>query len=115
MLRRSGFWYPVINRILLGSFEFLQTLHRKSPNTLIAFTTKRPQTLFFALPVLYRPESFIPKNIWRACPATTNGNEQTHRNVNRDGVSLILLGGIMRGRAFDDRAVQSVDVHTSSI
>ncbi|KAG2032903.1 hypothetical protein BDR03DRAFT_968956 [Suillus americanus] len=46
--------------------------------------------------------------IWRACPATTNGNEQAHRNVNRDGVNLILLGGIMRGRAFDDRAAQSI-------
>ncbi|KAG2040955.1 hypothetical protein BDR03DRAFT_73762 [Suillus americanus] len=48
--------------------------------------------------------------IWRACPATTNGNEQAHRNVNRDGVNLTLLGGIMRGRVFDDRAAQSVDL-----
>ncbi|KAG2033350.1 hypothetical protein BDR03DRAFT_967800 [Suillus americanus] len=47
--------------------------------------------------------------IWRACPATTNGNEQAHRNVNRDGVNLTLLGGIMRGRAFDDRGAQSID------
>ncbi|KAG2149414.1 hypothetical protein BD769DRAFT_334168 [Suillus cothurnatus] len=29
-------------------------------------------------------------------------------------VNLTLLGGIMRGRAFDDRAVQSIDVHVSS-
>ncbi|KAG2343047.1 hypothetical protein BDR05DRAFT_885114, partial [Suillus weaverae] len=49
------------------------------------------------LPALYRPESFIPENIWRACPATTNGNEQPHRNVNCDGVNLTLLGGIMSG------------------
>ncbi|KAG2040066.1 hypothetical protein BDR03DRAFT_950183 [Suillus americanus] len=46
--------------------------------------------------------------IWCACSATTNGNEQAHRNVNRDGANLTLLGGIMRGRAFDDRAAQSI-------
>ncbi|KAG1876289.1 hypothetical protein F4604DRAFT_1581198, partial [Suillus subluteus] len=46
-------------------------------------------------------------------PATTNDNEQAHRNVNCDGVNLTLLGGVMRGRAFDDRAVQSIDVHAS--
>ncbi|KAG2040908.1 hypothetical protein BDR03DRAFT_824049, partial [Suillus americanus] len=51
------------------------------------------------------PASFIPEGIWRASPATTNGNEQAHRNVNRDGVDLILLGGVMRGRAFDDRVL----------
>ncbi|KAG1865876.1 hypothetical protein DFJ58DRAFT_655192 [Suillus subalutaceus] len=51
--------------------------------------------------------------VWRACPVTTNGNEQAHRNVNCDGVNLTLLGGITRGRAFDDRAAQSIDVHVS--
>ncbi|KAG2130545.1 hypothetical protein BD769DRAFT_1292574, partial [Suillus cothurnatus] len=61
------------------------------------------ETNKFALPALYHPASLIPEDIWRACPATTNGNEQAHRNVNRDGVNLTLLGGIMRGRAFDDR------------
>ncbi|KAG2034401.1 hypothetical protein BDR03DRAFT_965204, partial [Suillus americanus] len=52
---------------------------------------------------------FITEYVWRACPATMNGNEQAHRNVNRDGVNLTLLGGIMRGPAFDDRAAQSID------
>jgi hypothetical protein len=65
------------------------------------------------VPALYHPASLIPEDIWRACPATTNGNEQAHRNVNCDGVNLTLLGGIMRGRAFDDRAAQSIDVHAS--
>jgi hypothetical protein len=65
------------------------------------------------LQALYRPTSFITEDIWRACLATTNGNEQAHCNVNRNGVNLTLLSGIMRGRAFDDRAAQGIDVHVS--
>ncbi|KAG2034183.1 hypothetical protein BDR03DRAFT_803312, partial [Suillus americanus] len=52
---------------------------------------------------LYHPASFIPEDIWCACPVTTNGNEQARRTVNRDGVNLTLLGSSVRGRAFDDR------------
>ncbi|KAG1873879.1 hypothetical protein F4604DRAFT_1508453, partial [Suillus subluteus] len=61
----------------------------------------------FALSALYHPASFIPEGIWCAYLATANGNEQAHRNVNwnRDGMNLTLLGGVMRGRAFDDRVV----------
>jgi hypothetical protein len=62
------------------------------------------------LQALYRPTSFITEDIWRACPATTNDDTI---DVDRDGVNLTLLGGIMRGLAFDDRAVQSIDVHVS--
>ncbi|KAG1786273.1 uncharacterized protein HD556DRAFT_1449897 [Suillus plorans] len=71
------------------------------------------ETNKFALPALYRPTSFITEDIWRACPATMNGNEQAHWNVNRDSMNLTLLGGIMKGRAFDDWAAQSIDVHVS--
>ncbi|KAG2038583.1 hypothetical protein BDR03DRAFT_981532 [Suillus americanus] len=38
-----------------------------------------------------------------ACNA--NSNEQVHCNVNHDGVNLTFLGGIMRGRVFDDQAI----------
>ncbi|KAG2742423.1 hypothetical protein P692DRAFT_20821992 [Suillus brevipes Sb2] len=62
-----------------------------------AWLKDKLQTNKFALPALYRPASFIPEDIWRACPTTTNGNEQAHRNINRDGVHLTLLRGIMRG------------------
>ncbi|KAG1877489.1 hypothetical protein F4604DRAFT_1757844 [Suillus subluteus] len=48
-----------------------------------AWLKDKVETNKFALPALYRPASFITKDIWRACPATTNGNEQAHRNVNR--------------------------------
>ncbi|KAG1760684.1 hypothetical protein EV702DRAFT_1053394 [Suillus placidus] len=76
-----------------------------------AWLKDKLQTNKFALPALYHPVSFIPEDIWCACPTTTNGNEQAHHNINHDGVHLMLLGGIMRGRAFDDRAAQSIDIH----
>jgi hypothetical protein len=49
----------------------------------------------FAIPALYQPASLIPLEIWKSAPSTTNGNEQAHRNINRDGVNLTMLGGIM--------------------
>ncbi|KAG1866055.1 hypothetical protein F4604DRAFT_1499021, partial [Suillus subluteus] len=64
----------------------------------------------FALSALHHPTNSIPQDVWCAYPATTNGNEHAHRNVNRDGVNLTLLGGSMRGRAFGDRMAQSIDV-----
>ncbi|KIK44261.1 hypothetical protein CY34DRAFT_80290 [Suillus luteus UH-Slu-Lm8-n1] len=67
----------------------------------------------FVLAAIYRPASLIPEVIWRACPSTTNGNEQAHRSANRDSVNLTLLGGIMRGRDFDERAARSMEVHSS--
>ncbi|KAF9220840.1 hypothetical protein BS17DRAFT_643440, partial [Gyrodon lividus] len=55
----------------------------------------------FALPALYFPKSLMPADFWKACPTTTNGNEQAHRSINHDGVHLTLLGGIMRGYDYD--------------
>jgi len=55
----------------------------------------------FALTGIYWPKSMIPIEIWRASPNTTNGNEQLHRNINRDGVKLTLYSGVMRGLNFD--------------
>ena len=62
----------------------------------------------FALPAIYWPMSKIPLDIWKAAPSTTNGNEQAHRNVNRDGTQLTLLAGVMRGMQYDVRAIQSL-------
>ncbi|KAG1746028.1 uncharacterized protein EDB91DRAFT_1080250 [Suillus paluster] len=78
-----------------------------------AWLKDKLETNKFVLAAIYRPASLIPKVIWRACPSTTNGNEQAHHSANRDGVNLTLLGGIMRGRDFDERAAQSMEVHTS--
>ncbi|KAG2364933.1 hypothetical protein BDR07DRAFT_1400262 [Suillus spraguei] len=63
----------------------------------------------FALPALHQPNSLIPFEIWKASPTTTNGNEQAHRNINRDGVGLTLLG-IMRGFHYDTNICASLDL-----
>ncbi|KAJ7292092.1 hypothetical protein C8J57DRAFT_1212498 [Mycena rebaudengoi] len=67
----------------------------------------------FALPALYQPASLIPLEIWKSAPSTTNGNEQAHRNINRDGVNLTVLGGIMRGMQYDARAMGALELHSS--
>ncbi|KAG1824491.1 uncharacterized protein BJ212DRAFT_1260957, partial [Suillus subaureus] len=67
-----------------------------------AWLKDKLQTNKFTLLTLYHPVSFIPKDIWHVCPTTTNGNKQAHHNINHDGVHLMLLGGSMRGQAFDD-------------
>ena len=68
----------------------------------------------FAFPALYWPASNIPLDIWKAVPATTNGNEQVHRNVNRDGVGLTLLAGVMRGMHYDRRAFHGLQTIAES-
>jgi hypothetical protein len=40
-----------------------------------------------------------------------NGNEQAHCNVNRDGINLTLLAGIMHGYQYDVCAMSSIDLH----
>ncbi|KAF5313764.1 hypothetical protein D9619_013715 [Psilocybe cf. subviscida] len=62
----------------------------------------------FALPAVYQPYSLIPLDVWKASPSSTNGNEQSHRNIYRDGVNLTILGGIMRGMQYDARASVSI-------
>ena len=66
----------------------------------------------FALPALYFPLSLIPSDVWQACPTTTNGNEQSHRNINWDGTNLTVLGGIMHAQEYDDRMEASINIHT---
>ena len=63
----------------------------------------------FAFPALYWHASKMPLEIWKASPSTTNGNEQSHRNVNRDGVGLTVLAGVMRGLHYDKRAFDGVE------
>ncbi|KAJ7065891.1 hypothetical protein B0H15DRAFT_807690 [Mycena belliarum] len=67
----------------------------------------------FALPALYQPMSLIPLDIWKAAPSTTNGNEQAHRSINRDGVNLTILAGIMRGMQYDARAMAALSLYSS--
>lgn len=71
---------------------------------------KEKETAKFVLPAIYRPMILIPLYIWKASPSITNGNEQARRNVNLDGIDLILLAGIMRGFQYVC-AMSSMDLH----
>jgi hypothetical protein len=62
----------------------------------------------FVLPAVYQPESLIPLSVWMASPPSTNGNEQAHRNIMRDGIGLTLLGGIMRALQHDFRIMVGI-------
>lgn len=42
----------------------------------------------------------------------TNGNEQAHRNINRDGINLTLLGGVMHGQDYDERVSSSIHIQS---
>ncbi|KAF8589348.1 hypothetical protein K439DRAFT_1612787 [Ramaria rubella] len=64
----------------------------------------------FALAALYQPASKIPIKVWKASPSTSNGNEQAHRSINRDGVKLTMLAGIMRGMQYDSRAMTGLQL-----
>jgi hypothetical protein len=65
----------------------------------------------FVIPAIYHPASLIPLNHWLASPSSTNGNEQPHQNINRDGIDLTLLEGIMRRMHYDFRAMTSIMLH----
>lgn len=62
---------------------------------LVAWLDNKLISLKFAFTGLYWPASQIPQEIWKALPVTTNGSKQAHRNVNRDGIGLTLLAGVM--------------------
>jgi len=52
----------------------------------------------------------MPLDVWKASPNTTNGNEQSHRNVNRDGVKLVPIAGALLSKAYDQRSLTSIKV-----
>ncbi|KIJ32919.1 hypothetical protein M422DRAFT_265259 [Sphaerobolus stellatus SS14] len=62
------------------------------------------------LAAVYRPASQIPVDVWKASPNTTNGNEQSHRNIYRDGRKLSLVPGALRGFQYDHRAMVTLKV-----
>ncbi|KAF7335198.1 hypothetical protein MSAN_02353100 [Mycena sanguinolenta] len=94
---------------LEGAFRIIENGGRKAKAWLKDKRTGSP----FALPALYQPLSCIPLEIWKSGSSTTNGNEQSHRNINRDGVNLTLLGGVMRGMQYDARAIGAIDLYSS--
>ncbi|KIJ40774.1 hypothetical protein M422DRAFT_256193 [Sphaerobolus stellatus SS14] len=59
---------------------------------------------------IYWGKSFMPLSVWKAAPSTSNGNEQAHRNINRDGIKLSILAGTMKGYHLDSRAMSMLEV-----
>ncbi|KAF8573740.1 hypothetical protein K439DRAFT_1624842 [Ramaria rubella] len=59
----------------------------------------------FALAALYQPASKISIEVWKALPSTSNSNKQAYRSINRDGVKLMMLAGIMHGMQYDSHAM----------
>ena len=57
-----------------------------------------------------RGKSLMPLSIWKAAPSTSNGNEQAHCNINRDGVKLSIVAGIMAGHKHNAWAMASLDL-----
>ncbi|KIJ50328.1 hypothetical protein M422DRAFT_245581 [Sphaerobolus stellatus SS14] len=64
----------------------------------------------WALAAIYRPKSKIPLYIWKAAPSTSNGNEQAHRNINRDGTKLSVVAALQFGQGVDYRQLESIDL-----
>ncbi|KAJ7328383.1 hypothetical protein DFH08DRAFT_815884 [Mycena albidolilacea] len=67
---------------LKGAFRIIENGGRKAK----AWLKDKQVGSKFVLPALYQPASLIPLEIWKSASSTTNGNEQSHRNINRDGV-----------------------------
>ncbi|KAF8128147.1 hypothetical protein EV363DRAFT_1297817 [Boletus edulis] len=103
------FWWPEFR----SAVDFKHTLRiiQNGGKKAKAWLKEKIVDTKFALPALYYPESLMPLEFWQACPTTTNGNEQAHRSINRDGTNLTLLAGIMRGQEYDERAATSINVH----
>ena len=55
----------------------------------------------------------MPAEFWQACSRTSNGNEQAHHSINRDGTGLTLLAGVMLGQEYDERTFQSITIFDS--
>ncbi|KAI0054384.1 hypothetical protein BV25DRAFT_1949705 [Artomyces pyxidatus] len=91
-------------------FEALLCIIRRGGKTAKAWLEDKEKTPFF-WPGIYRPKSLISRDRWLAAPPDTNGNEQSHRDINRDGVHLSLLGGIELGMRYDARAMASYDLY----
>ncbi|KAF6748810.1 hypothetical protein DFP72DRAFT_819855 [Ephemerocybe angulata] len=55
----------------------------------------------FAFPAMCWEKSFIPKAVWDYGHRTTNVVESSHADVNREGISLSLVGAYATGYRFD--------------
>lgn len=66
----------------------------------------------FAFEGMCWEKSHIPKVVWQAGDATTNGIEGLHADVNLEGLSCTLLGGLKKGEHYDGFKMKTLRVST---
>jgi hypothetical protein len=69
----------------------------------------------FAFPGICWAKSFIPREIWQVGDETSNIIESLHGDVNREGLSCTLLGGIKKGQHFDTLKEKTIEVCSQSL
>ncbi|KAF8587967.1 hypothetical protein K439DRAFT_1652094 [Ramaria rubella] len=94
----------------LPNFEATLQVIRQGGKKAADWLKNKESACGFAIAALYQPASKIPIEVWKASPSTSNGNEQAHRNINRDGIKLTMLAGIMRGMQYDSRAMSGLEL-----
>jgi hypothetical protein len=65
----------------------------------------------FAFEGMYWKMSKIPYDIWQAGDANSNLIESVHADVNREGISCTLVGGITKGQYFDTVKIKTLRVN----
>lgn len=64
----------------------------------------------FAFPAICWERSLIPLEIWKVGDTTSNIIEELHQDVNREGLSCTLVGGVKRGLHFDTLKQKTIKV-----
>ncbi|KAF8589726.1 hypothetical protein K439DRAFT_1331859, partial [Ramaria rubella] len=94
----------------LPNFEATLELIRQGGKKAADWLKNKESACGFAIAALYQPASKIPIEIWKASPSTSNSNEQAHRNINRDGIKLMMLAGIMWGMQYNSHAMSGLEL-----
>ncbi|KAG6818704.1 hypothetical protein H0H93_002634 [Arthromyces matolae] len=65
----------------------------------------------FAFAGICWEKSYIPREIWQIGDSNSNIIEGLHADVNREGISCSLLGGVCKGRRYDLFKLKTLKVH----
>lgn len=68
----------------------------------------------FAFEGMCWEKSCIPQVIWQAGDSNSNLVESVHADVNREGISCTLIGGLKKGQGFDALKMKTLDVRYES-
>src|SRR5882757_4861324 len=79
----------ILSRLLMLLIPFLLDWVRDKERTKFAF-----EGMCWA-------KSHIPLVVWKAGESNSNLVESVHADVNREGISCTLVGGVMKGQRFD--------------